>query len=620
MKINSFRSKGIAIAEVITGAVLVTLGAAILSNTWVDNLFLSVISYWKGSPPVPHWLGYLQLVGAVIVVTGAILASLFILPYWDKFLHNKLVLQVALKWGQLLQNKVVRIMAPVGAVIFIWILITVEIFSFSFMGNESDILPSIMQVADHAWLPTDWYLNLYTRYRQLFGLIFGQLVSKLGFVNGAYIGRLIVYFLLAIAIYVLFKTLHIRPWYGVLVLLLFLNYQSLAAGEWIVGGLDTRTIAYAMVILSFSFFLRKRYFLGFAFAGAALSFHVLVGIYAIFCILFASILNKSWRTDWHLYLKNIWPIFITGIFGLWAVIEQLLPTKGIDLNRAWDIYVYYRVPQHVMPFTWTSVPWKAELALATCLFLIMYFISNSKSIRFIAAFALGSVSLFLIGLVIYTYRDTHLLSFYWFRFPDVMVPFMSIVLIALFLNNYSLGRFVKNPLILRFQRGLQTILRLLPPVIIAFFILIMVQQTYRLQTSYKDSLINDPGTILPAFAWISSNTPKSAIFLVDPTESAFYIYAQRAMFVSWKSSPQSAAPILEWYKRIMLCNGNVPLAKGNSGNSVHEIHANFYNLDETQIQQIADAYGINYYVGLADQKLSFERVYSDSIYAVYKIK
>jgi hypothetical protein len=620
MNNNRSKIKAIPLVEVISGAILVALGTGILSNKWVDNIVLSLISLWKGRPPAAHWLGNLHIIGIVLVVAGYILVGLFILPYWDRFLKTRFVLQLELDWDRIKQGKVIGTIISIIAVSIIWILITVEEFSFSFMGNETDILPSILQVANHAWLPNDWYLNLYTSYRQLFGLIFGRLIYEFGFVNGAYIGRLIVYLLLAIAFFFLFKSMHLRPWYGILVVILFLSHQSLAAGEWVVYGLDAKTIAYAMVFLSFTLFLRKRYFLAYAFAGAAISFHVLVGIYALICILFASVLNKSWRTDWRLYIKNIWPIFITGFFGIWAVIEQLLPVKGVDVQRAWDIYVYYRIPQHVMPFTWTTVPWEAELAVATIFFLLVFFLSGSKTIRFIAAFALGSVSLFIIGLIIFAFRDTQLLSYYWFRFPDVMVPFMSLVLVVLLFNNYANGSLIKNPIYQKLSQGLHIILRLVPPIILGIFIIILAQQTNRLHTSYADSLINNSGTILPAFAWISSNTPNSAVVLVDPTEEDFYIYAQRAMFVSWKSSPQSAAAILEWYKRISLINGNIDLVKGNSGSSIREIHANYYKLEENQILQISSEYGINYYVGLADQKLSFKRVYSDSIYAVYAMK
>jgi hypothetical protein len=620
MKTENIGNKIIARIEGIAGATLVSLAIVILSIKWVDSIILPIIAFWRGKSPPALWPGRMHLFIEGMLVIGCVVIGLFILPFWDFLKQKRFALQLAQKWEHLKQNKIVLIMAPVGAIIFIWILITLSEFSFSFLGNESDYLPSIKQVVDHAWLPNDWYLNLNISYRQVFDFLFGQLVSKLGFVYGAYAGRLIVYLLFAIAIYIFFRTLKLRSYFGLLVLLFFLNHQFLAAGEWIVGGLETKTVAYAMVMLSFAFFLRKRYFTGFAFAGAALSFHVLVGIYALFCIFIASLFIKSWRSEWRLYLKNFWPLLITGIFGLWAIIEQLLPQKGIDLTKAWNIYVYYRVPHHVMPFTWNNIPWKPELALATALFIILYVVSGSKTTRFVAAFGLGSVFLFLIGLVIFTIRATPLLRFYWFRFPDVMVPLLSAVLIASVLNDYSDRHFINNSIFQRLQRGLQMILRLLPPAIIVFLIVILFQQTYRVQASYRDSLHNDPGTILPAFAWISTNTPKQAIFLVDPTESYFYIEAQRAMLVSWKHSPQSAAAILEWYKRIELCNGNVALAKGNSDISVQELHTNFYNLNETQITQIADLYGINYYVGLVTQELTFERVYSDEIYAVYKIK
>jgi hypothetical protein len=617
---NQIKIKAVSLIEIISGAVLIALGIGILSINWVDNILLSLVSFWKGRPPGAHWLGNLHIIGIVLLVAGYFFVGLFILPYWDRFLQTRHILQVKNNWDRLKHNIFIRVILSIIAVSIIWILITVEEFSFSFFGNETDILPSILQVANHAWLPNDWYLNLYTGYRQLFGLIFGQLINGFGFVNGAYIGRLIVYLLLAIAIFFLFKSIQLHPWYGILVLVLFLSHQSLAAGEWVVYGLDAKTIAYAMVFLSFTLFLHKRYLFGYALAGAALSFHVLIGIYALICILVASLLNKSWRTDWRLYLKNSWLFFITGIFGIWSIIEQLLPVKGVDLQRAWDIYAYYRIPQHVMPFTWTTVPWEAELAIATLFFLFAFLLSSSKTIRFIAAFALGSVSLFFIGLIIFAFRDTQLLSYYWFRFPDVMVPFMSLLLVALLFNNYAIGDHLKNPISQKLSQGFHIILKLLPPVIMGIFIVVLAQQTYRLKTSYEDSLINNSGTILPAFDWISNNTPKSAVFLVDPTQEGFYIYAQRAMFVSWKSSPQSGAAILEWFKRILLSNGNFDLVKGNSESSIREIRINFYKLDETQIRQIADEYGINYYVGFADQNLTFQRVYSDSVYAVYEIK
>ena len=121
-----------------------------------------------------------------------------------------------------------------------------------------------------------------------------------------------------------------------------------------------------------------------------------------------------------------------------------------------------------------------------------------------------------------------------------------------------------------------------------------------------------------ALEWISENTPKDAIFLVDPTMSDFYIYAQRAIFVSWRHSPQSASDILEWYERIKLSNGNRnPEKRGYS--SQKELSTNFYHLDDDQIRQIANSHRIGFYLGLPYQQLPFERLYSNSSFAIYKV-
>ncbi len=223
MKIKSVGNKIIAKIEIIAGVILAAIGIVIMFDKWVENLSIQVISFLVRRPPNLQWPGRIHLIGEGILAVGTVGIGLFILPYWDRLKQNKTALQLVLQWDRLKQNKVIQIIAPIGATIFIWILITAKEFWFAFMGNEADYLPSVKQVVDHAWLPNDWYLNLNIGYRQAFDFIFGELVSRLGFVNGAYAGRLIVYCLAAIAIYVLFRTLHLRPYLGILVLLIFLN-------------------------------------------------------------------------------------------------------------------------------------------------------------------------------------------------------------------------------------------------------------------------------------------------------------------------------------------------------------------------------------------------------------
>jgi len=280
--------------------------------------------------------------------------------------------------------------------------------------------------------------------------------------------------------------------------------------------------------------------------------------------------------------------------------------------------VQFRVPHHVIPTAWLGNFWTVELLLATGLFIFIYFANKSKTIRFVAAFALGSISLGLFGLVLYVTGEVQLLRFYWFRFPDVMVPFLSITLIAVILNEIADGNPIKNSAFPGFLHGMQIIIKDVMLVVAITSIVLIVFQSYRLQTEFNSSQQDDKEPRHLALEWISENTPSQAIFLVDPTISDFYFQAQRAMFVSWKHSPQSAVEILEWYKRIKLCNGNRDPEKSGF-DSLKEISTNFYYLDEEQIQQIADLYGISYYLGLPNQPITFERVYSNSYFTLYRV-
>ncbi len=508
----------------------------------------------------------------------------------------------------------------ISEILLLWLAIIAEAFTFNkFTGNEYDILPFARQVYDSSWLPSDWYLNLVIGYRGVSNYLFGFLVNWLGFLNGGYAGRLISYLLLAIAFFIFFRTIRLRFSLALIVLLLFLGNQALIAGEWIAGGADTKTLAYAFALLAFSFFFQKKYLIGFAFAGAALSFHVLIGTYALFCTLIAMFLTfDSWRIDFRILIRQSWPFFFSGILGILAIVQQFIPQGVVDVNRAWEIYVKIRVPHHVLPSAWNGDLWIGELVFATFFFAAIYLFMKTGPFKFTAAYALGSVFLFGIGLVLFASRQTTLLRFYWFRYPDVMVPFLSAVLVALLLNYLTFLNIADIPRINSKFKWTQSIFSKGLPLLFALIAVLLSLQSFRfLQVKYQRGKLRPNPDSHVVFEWIEENTDKDAVFLIDPLILDFYLYAQRALFVSFQHSPQSAVDILEWYERIELSNGDqsflTPKAKGN-------LRDNFYQLDSHSIQQLADTYGLAYYLGLAENQLLFERVYADDTFVLYKIE
>jgi hypothetical protein len=511
--------------------------------------------------------------------------------------------------------------------IFLLLLVIVAIkFSFSgYMINEGNVLPFAKQFFEGNWLPNDWYLNLNISYRYLFNLIFGPIVSLLGFKYGALISRFLIYSLLAFAFHFFFRTIQLRFSLMLLVIYYFLNHQSLVADEWIFGGAETKCVAYALVILSLSVFILKKYAYGFVLAGAAMSFHVLVGLYAMFCIACALLLNRrTYWQDWRIVIKRSWLFLVTGIFGLYAIISNPLSHGNIDIIRASEIYVFYRHPHHLVPAAWGGHRWIENLTLAMFFFLAIYLIGRSRIYRFISAYALSSGVLFMIGLAIYKLGYFYLLKYYWFRFPDVILPFMGIVLVSLILNDLANGhspfRSTHRISWSRIQPMLNTGLSVL---LILVATGVVLKSSWQLQEKLRNSISkanSQNEKELSILEWIKDNTPRNAVFLVDPTNfyGDFYTKAQRAIFVSLKHVPQFEGDIIEWHKRIKLVNGNrEPEQVGIK--SQRELKYNFYNLDEGIIKEIAEEYGITYYLGLSKRPLTFESVHNVNGYTLYKI-
>jgi hypothetical protein len=520
-----------------------------------------------------------------------------------------------------------------GQLLLILVTIVGAFYAGHLLSNDQDILPSARHFADRDWIPGDWYLNLHIPYRYLVDAILGPLILPFDFDQAALITRLAVYALLVPATYFFFRSAGLRFSLMLVVLYVFIRHQSLIAGEWIYGGAEAKSFAYGFVLLSTAAFLTQRYLLGFAFAGAAISFHVLVGVYALFCATGAMLLNyDSYWPQRRDILRRSWLLLVTGAFGIYAVITQLSAKAGADAARAAEIYVRFRVPHHVFPGAWGGRMRLVELLAAIGLFVLMFLHGRSRASRFIAAYALCSTVLFMIGLAIYFAGDIPLLKYYWFRFPDVMVPLMSWVLLAMVSSDVADGEapFRRLPRLnsvlaaaaAPLQRAWPKMFAAAAIGVVALSIVHLLPSRGQEQRkasagddapTASDDFANDRTAIQPMYAWIAQHTPRNSVFLVDPMRSDFYMWAERAMFVSFRHSPQTEADIAQWYERLTLCNGgHAPQTRG-------EITPHFYSLDQAAIRNIAARYGLDYYVGRARQPLPFERVYSVNGFTLYKI-
>jgi hypothetical protein len=502
-----------------------------------------------------------------------------------------------------------------------------------FAHNDADVLPSARQFLEPDWLPSDWYLNLKIGYRYAFNAVAGILCRSLPFPLANFWGRVIVALLFALSFYRLFKALKISFLLVIPCLWYFAQQQGFFADEWFLLRLEAKCFAYAFVIMGVAFLLEEKYSVMLASLGAALSFHVLVGIYACFCVGAVIVLNTQHRKNGAQILKRLPVLAVTGCFGVYAVLSQIFANIGADPTEAIlgaTIYVTFRVPHHVFPPAFGPVEdWGVHLVF----FLVpvaAFLFSGNERFKQVAQFVFSSLLLCAVGFVLFKLQWYHLLKYYWFRFGSAMVPFVGAVAIAgllhvVFENGWQWLAALSS------RHGLW---KLLSNGLAGLVLSVLVASNAALivwpKTAIKDGLSIGPNSweILKrgverrpksAFgAWIQKNTPRDAIFLVDPVMDNFYLVAERARVVSFKHSPQSEKDILEWHGRLLDITDSQSIDKmGFSSQRV--LRRRYCRLSDDAVDRLVEKYSIQYIVfKRCKARLDYPVVYRDARHTVYK--
>ena len=492
--------------------------------------------------------------------------------------------------------------------------------------NENVVLAEARHFGDPSWIPGDWFLNQYIGYRLLFNAIFGQFARILPLYLVSIAGRFIIYFLFAIVIEKIVRTLEVHLAFVIPALVLFIIFQSIVARGWMLGGVETKSFAYLCALGALVALAHRRYRPMFLLTGLAASFHILVGVYAAFSLGVAMLLTfKSHRDRMKEIFLALPFALMTAIPAIYAVGQYLFDSAGVDALKAATIYVIERNPHHTFPGVWTR-PWMVRFSASCMLFAGILAFSRRPARRVFAAYGLGSAVLFCTGLVLYHSGNYAWLKLYWFRHPDVIIPFTGFFLAASLLS---------DPVTVKTKSDGESAAISFPPwartAALCLGIILSLAGIGRSAYAFRDHLSKIVRSERPfylahlepelrdALFWIKANTPRDAVFLVSPALDEFYISAERAMFVSFKHSPQTDSDNIEWYNRILLLNdGRTPVQKGFK--MVKEIDQSFYNLETATITTIAKRYSLDYYLGKNDRKRPYRIAYRNDGYTLYYLR
>jgi hypothetical protein len=413
----------------------------------------------------------------------------------------------------------------------------------AYRGNEPDVLPVAKRFMDPTWLARDWYLGTPSSYRDLFNVPVGWLLRHFTVLEVARGGRALVMLSFVAGLAAVCRAFGVRARWWAPLGGLFCVKQSLGAGEWMVAGFETKALAYVAVVGALWALARRRLAWTAALLGLALSFHVLVGAYA--SLVFASALalpeqRAAWRAPW----RWLGPGLLAALPGVVAVLGYLLRDGRVAAELAREaryVYVHVRVPHHVLPAHFTR-GW--EVAYVACAGGMAWLRTRSSPrYRLLGQLGLAAAAQFALGLVLSAAGSVAGLQLYPFRFADTALPLLSGIGVFALLSD--VGRLRAG----RLGAYGQALLRWFAPASLTATAVLLGFWKNRAPSAAEVRLQAD---LTASHGFIRSATPADARVLSELRDDAFYVEAERALFVSYKHFPQVPREIVEWRRRMLL--------------------------------------------------------------------
>jgi hypothetical protein len=425
--------------------------------------------------------------------------------------------------------------------------------------------PHYLCKAKHFWQPGycrgDFFLDsANTHY--VFYTAFGWLTLFFPLGTVAIVGRVISIGLLAASWTSLTRRVSSVQWAPAGSAALFLGLTSFQnfSGEWIVGGLESKVIAYGSLFYAWSCLFDQKWSLAAILMGVSISFHPVVAGWGLIstCLGTGFFVWQNGSDALNLSAKKFGLCFVLTLVcslpGLIPALTTLMsPIKRADF--ADQLQVFRRLGHHLNP---VQFPTQAYWVYGGLLLLWGILVYREGSLRkqsqhsemtvnqqLWQRIVLGSLLVALGGLAVgwgnhyvgspaVNQLLVKLMKFYPFRLADVVLPLaVSLLMINLAQREGQIVRWRSVSLKLSGLIAAATALLLILP----------SRNVDGYSASKTESWID-------ICQWIEDNVSNDAIVLAPRSSVTFRWYSSRAAYVTFKDCPQDAAGILEWDRRL----------------------------------------------------------------------
>ncbi len=422
--------------------------------------------------------------------------------------------------------------------------------------------PHYLCKAKHFWQPLwcdqDSFLTS-SNPHFVFYVTFGWLTTFLSLNTTAIVGRCIGLIPLAVGWNLLsFKLTH-RVWVSTVSLSIFFVLQSAGnwSGEWLVGGIESKVVAYGFLFWSIAQAMSLKLPSSALLAGLAVSFHPVIGVWgtlaaAIATALFVIISDKrvqlirlvslqTWGFSIALFLLAATP-------GLISAGSAVLEGDAEATRIATNLQVSHRLAHHLDPMKFPREAYRYFVMMTLGWLVLLPNALDKQRGRWWHLIVGISLLIALSGVLIgwgprpmkemsgYEWR-MNVLKFYPFRLADLLVPIALSIVAASKLTSWTASQ-IKGK----------------TPQLIAWIVMAMAltwiglsvpgseQNPSKMSEDKHQNWVN-------ACQWIETNTAEDELIYSFDNQWAVKWFAQRSEYVNYKDCPQDAKSIIEWNRR-----------------------------------------------------------------------